>query len=102
MGSHPMAIVQYTHTHTHTHTHVHTHTIHRTTQKKKYIEQHRNFGRVRAVPHLCGFYPGICLTSEEKAWKNDRAWKNLRAWKSMNIHHFKEVVVCHNGNTCKV
>ena len=19
---------------------------------------------------LCGFYPGICLTSEEKAWKN--------------------------------
>jgi len=22
------------------------------------------------VPHLCGFYPGICLTTEEKARKN--------------------------------
>ena len=36
-------------------------TIHRTAQQ---------FGRVGAVPHLCGFYPGICLTTEEKAWKN--------------------------------
>jgi len=35
-------------------------TIHRTTQK---------LGRVRAVPRLCVFYPGICLTTEEKAWK---------------------------------
>jgi hypothetical protein len=25
---------------------------------------------VWAVPHLCGFYPGICLTNEEKARKN--------------------------------
>ena len=33
-------------------------TIHRTTQQ---------FGRVRAVPRL---YPGICLTTEEKARKN--------------------------------
>jgi hypothetical protein len=32
-------------------------TIHTTTQK---------LGRVRAVPRLCGFYPGICLTTEEK------------------------------------
>jgi len=22
------------------------------------------------MPHLCGFYPGICLTTEEKARKN--------------------------------
>jgi len=35
-------------------------TIHRTTQK---------LGRVRAVPRLCKFYPGICLTTEEKARK---------------------------------
>jgi hypothetical protein len=35
--------------------------MHRTTQK---------LGRVRAVPRLCGFYPGICLTTEEKARKN--------------------------------
>jgi len=34
--------------------------IHRTTQK---------LGRVRAVHRLCGFYPGICLTTEEKARK---------------------------------
>jgi len=25
---------------------------------------------MRAMPHLCGFYPGICLTTEEKARKN--------------------------------
>ena len=43
-------------------THIHTNniendtkqTIHRKTQK---------LGRVRAVPHLCGYYPGICLTT---------------------------------------
>ena len=27
-------------------------------------------GRVWAVPSLCELYPGICLTTEEKAWKN--------------------------------
>jgi hypothetical protein len=27
-------------------------------------------GRVRAVPHLCGLYPGICLPTEEKAQEN--------------------------------
>jgi hypothetical protein len=25
-------------------------------------------GRVLAVPRLCRFYPGICLTTEEKAY----------------------------------
>jgi hypothetical protein len=58
-------------------------TSHRTTQKKlprtkqkcieqhkKYIEQQKKLGRVQAVPRLCGFYPGICLTTEEKARKN--------------------------------
>jgi hypothetical protein len=29
--------------------HIHTQTIHRTTQNKQYIEQHKHFGRVRAV-----------------------------------------------------
>ena len=28
------------------------------------------FGRVRTVPRLCEFYPGICLTTEGKAGKN--------------------------------
>ena len=27
-------------------------------------------GRVQAVPRCCELYPGICLTTEEKAWKN--------------------------------
>jgi hypothetical protein len=27
-------------------------------------------GRVRVVPRLCELYPGICLTTEEKAQKN--------------------------------
>jgi hypothetical protein len=35
-------------------------------QHKKYIEQHNNIGRVRAVLRLCGVYPGICPTTEEK------------------------------------
>ena len=51
-------------------TQIYTQTIHRTTGNKQYIEQHKNFGRVRAVPRFCGFYPGICLTTEDKARKN--------------------------------
>ena len=56
--------------------HIYTQTIHRTTQNKQYIEQHKiweqykNFGIVRAVPRLGKLYPGIRLTTEEKAWKN--------------------------------
>ena len=35
-------------------------------------------GRVRAVPRLCEFYSGICLTTEEKARKNlSQGKKNL-------------------------
>jgi hypothetical protein len=50
--------------------HIYTQTVHRTTQNKQYIEQHKNIRSVRAVPHLCGFYPGICLTTEGEARKN--------------------------------
>jgi hypothetical protein len=50
--------------------HIYTQTIHRMTQNKQYIEQHKNFGRVRVVPRLGELYPGICLTTEEKAKKN--------------------------------
>jgi hypothetical protein len=50
--------------------HIYTQAIHRTTQNKQYVEQHKNFGRVRAVPRLGELYPGICLTTEEKARKN--------------------------------
>ena len=44
--------------------HIYTQTIHTTTQRKNY------FGRVWTVPRLCEFYPGICLTTDEKAQKN--------------------------------
>jgi len=50
--------------------HIYTQTIHRTTQNKQYIEEHNKFGSVRAVPRLGELYPGICLTTEEKARKN--------------------------------
>ena len=50
--------------------HIYTQTIHGTTQIKQYVEQHKNFGRVRPVPRLCGLYPGIYFTTEEKARKN--------------------------------
>ena len=50
--------------------HIYTQTIHRTIQNKQYVEQHNNFGRVRAMPRLGELYPGICLTTEEKVWKN--------------------------------
>ena len=49
--------------------HIYTQTIHRTTQNKQYIEQYKNFARVRAVPRLGDLYPDICLTTEEKVRK---------------------------------
>jgi hypothetical protein len=57
--------------------HTYTQTIHRTTQNKQYIEQHKNFGEVRAVPRLGELYPGIGLTTEEKAWKNLSIFQNF-------------------------
>ena len=65
--------------------HIYTQTIHRMTQNKQYIEQHKNFGRVRAMPRLCGFYPGICLTTEEKAWKKTSV-RVVRHKHTMRIH----------------
>ena len=73
-----MAVVQYTYTHK-KYRERKKQTIHRTTQKYittqkihtyKNIHRTQKLGRVRAVPRLCGFYPGICLTTEEKARKN--------------------------------
>ena len=56
--------------------HIYIQTIHRTTQNQQYIEQHKiweqykHFGIVRAVPRLGELYPGIRVTTEEKARKN--------------------------------
>jgi len=76
--------------------HIYTQTIHRTTQKKQYIEKHRKFGRVRAVPRLCGFYPGICLTTEEKAWKNLSQGSRRVPAGTMKIH--KHTIRIHRHN----
>jgi hypothetical protein len=46
-------------------------TIHRTTQKMH--RETKKLGRVRTVPRLYGFYPGICLTTEEKARKKPQS-----------------------------
>jgi hypothetical protein len=41
---------------------------------------------VRAVPRLCEFYPGICLTTEEKARKNlSQGKKNLSQVKKTSV-----------------
>ena len=70
--------------------HIYTQTIQRTTQLTTLVgrlsgirtqsgqtkindelrKNYRLIGRVRAVPCLCELYPGSCLTTEEKAWKN--------------------------------
>jgi hypothetical protein len=73
LGSHPVAVVQYTFTHKHPLA-----AVQYTFTHKQYTERHKTnnnrttltFGKVRAVPHLYGFYPDICLTTEEKARKN--------------------------------
>jgi hypothetical protein len=68
-----------THIHTNNTGNVTKQTVHRTTQKIHRTTQkiHRTtqkmhratnkLGRVRAVPRLCGYNPGICFTTEEKA-----------------------------------
>jgi hypothetical protein len=75
--------------------HIYTQTIHRMTQNKQYIEQHKNkqyieqtkYGRVRAVPCLCELYPDICLKTEEKAWKSLSQGKNLSQGNYNSINH---------------
>jgi len=78
--------------------HIYTQTIHRTTQNKQYIEQHTNFGRVRAVPRLCGLYPGICRTTEEKARKNLSQGSRRVSAGTMNIHKHTIRIHRHNSN----
>ena len=43
---------------------------------------------MRAVPRLCEFYPGICLTTEEKARKN------LSQGKKKNLSQGKFRKIC--------
>jgi hypothetical protein len=80
--------------------HIYTQTIHRTTQNKQYIEQHENFGRVRAVSRLCGFYPGNCLKTEEKTRKNLIQGSRRVPADTMKIHKYTIRIHGHkNKNT---
>jgi hypothetical protein len=49
-------------------THFHTNST-QNTENGTYIIKRKNL-EARAVPLLCKLYPGICLTTEEKARKN--------------------------------
>jgi hypothetical protein len=77
--------------------HIYAQKIHRTTQNKQYIEQHKHFGRVRAVPRHDGFYSGICLTNEEKARKNLSQGSRRVPAGTMKIHKFTIRIRRHNN-----
>ena len=77
--------------------HIYTQTIHRTTQNTQYIEKHNNLERVRAVPRLCGLYPGICLTTEEKARKNLSQGSRRVPAGTMTIHKYT-IRISRNNN----
>jgi hypothetical protein len=49
--------------------HIHTNNTQNDTKQTIYKTKQK-LGRVRTVPRLCGLYPGICLTTEEKAREN--------------------------------
>jgi len=47
---------------------------------------------VRTVPRVCEFYPGICFTTEEKAWKTlSQGEKNLiQGKKTLRVHNISQ------------
>ena len=53
--------------------HIYTQTIHRTTKNKQYKEQHENYEECGPCHVFAGFYPGICLTTEEKSMKKPQS-----------------------------
>ena len=87
LGCHPVAVVQYTFTH------------------KQYTERHKTnntqnnkkiFGRMQAVSSLCELYPGICLTTGEKARKNLSQGSRKVPAGTMKIH--KHTIRIHRHN----
>jgi hypothetical protein len=53
-------------------------------------------GRVRTLPRLCEVYPGICLTTEEKAQKNLSEGSQMKTeYTEQSIHNNKH----NNKNT---
>jgi len=56
-----------------------------------------NFGRVRAVPRLGELYPGICLTTEEKARKTLSQGSRRMPAGTMKIHKYTIKIHKHNN-----
>ena len=81
--------------------HIYTQTVHRTTQNKQCIEQHKFihrttqkfWGKCGPCSVFCELYPGICLTTEEKARKNLSQVSRSVPVGTMNYHH-------HHQNYC--
>jgi len=82
--------------------HIDTQTIHRTTQNKPYIEQHKKSGNVRGVPRLCALYSGIFLTSEEKARKNLNQGSRRVPAGTMKIHKRTKRIRRHNNKNTQI
>ena len=72
--------------------HIYIQTIHRTTQNKQYVVQHKHFGRMRSVPRLCGLYPGICLTTEEK--NTEKTWVRNKCQRKACWSHYCRIHFC--------
>jgi len=53
-----------------------------------------------AVPRLCEFYPGICLTTEEKARKNVSQGSRRMPAGTMKIHKHKNLMVVLGAFAC--
>jgi len=51
-------------------THLHTNSTQNNTINNRTTKLTTYLGRARAMPRLCVLYPGICLTTEERARKN--------------------------------
>jgi hypothetical protein len=80
--------------------HIDTQTVHRTTQLTQTVYTGRTtqqFGRVQAVPRLCGLCPGICLTTEEKARKNLSQGSRTVPSGTMKIHNHTIRIHRHNN-----
>ena len=76
--------------------HIYTQTIHRTIRNKQYIEQHKNFGRVRAVP--TSWLEGEVVNWElwVETGKNDGKVDSLSQW----LHTVYYMAVVLNGMLC--
>ena len=68
--------------------------------KQQYIQQHNNFGRVRAVPRLGQYYPGICLTTEEKARKNLSQGSRVKEYVDNN--KYTQTTIRVHGRTIRI